>query len=490
MNGLLIFALLLVAYLGVVYALRRRGGSWRGFEVNGPFIMWRTQLGKGMMERVARPRRFWNAVADAGIWATWIVGLLVLLLFVVNFAFTAYLSYTRPQAIADSAQSPEFFLGLPGVNPLIPLGYGVAALVVALVIHEGSHAVMAYVGRIRVKSSGLLFFIAPIGAFVEPDEVDMEKASARERNRVFAAGPTSNLVVALVAGLLLSTVVMSSVSLVNGGEGVIVGNVSPDTPAAAAGLRPGDLLTAVNGARVADAAAFSEVMNATAANQSIELQVLRDQAPLTLTAVLADKELYYEQQAPAGNWSSFSNKGFLGIGHVSMSTLAQRRDALESPFSSFGAFFVYTQYPLFVFFDGMDVFNEPYRQLTIVDGPLAGLGRDAFFGLAALLFWIVWINLTLGTFNALPAGPLDGGQMLKTTLRDRLLRRHGVDRDRLEVQRVDFGGAKLVGKDEETQKKLDEVARIQKKATWTVGLSVLALLLFPILGPHLLRLLL
>ena len=41
---------------------------------------------------------------------------------------------------------------------------------------------------------------------------------------------------------------------------------------------------------------------------------------------------------------------------------------------------------------------------------------DAYLPLANLFFWIWFINLNVGIFNALPIYPLDGGQLLKKVL--------------------------------------------------------------------------
>ncbi|MDQ2051092.1 site-2 protease family protein [Natronolimnohabitans sp. A-GB9] len=50
-----------------------------------------------------------------------------------------------------------------------------------------------------------------------------------------------------------------------------------------------------------------------------------------------------------------------------------------------------------------------------VQGSLAMLGDSTVFFLANVLFWTGWINVQLGLFNCIPAFPLDGGHILRTS---------------------------------------------------------------------------
>jgi membrane-associated protease RseP (regulator of RpoE activity) len=49
----------------------------------------------------------------------------------------------------------------------------------------------------------------------------------------------------------------------------------------------------------------------------------------------------------------------------------------------------------------------------------------AFWLVIQVLFWCGWWNLVVGTFNALPLIPLDGGYIMKEGI-DRLLDRKGL----------------------------------------------------------------
>ncbi len=97
-------------------------------------------------------------------------------------------------AIANTNPGGSFLL--PGVN--LPFVEGILALAVVLIVHEGAHAILARIGKIPVLSSGLVLFgVLPVGAFVEPDEAQLNKSDDVKQTRVLIAGSTSNLYTSL-----------------------------------------------------------------------------------------------------------------------------------------------------------------------------------------------------------------------------------------------------------------------------------------------------
>ena len=91
---------------------------------------------------------------------------------------------------------------LPGIN--IPFLEGILALIAILIVHEFSHGILALIGRIKVKSMGVVSFGSlPIGAFVEPDEKKMNAAPHHALLRVLVAGVSANFILALMSFLAL-----------------------------------------------------------------------------------------------------------------------------------------------------------------------------------------------------------------------------------------------------------------------------------------------
>ena len=60
-------------------------------------------------------------------------------------------------------------------------------------------------------------------------------------------------------------------------------------------------------------------------------------------------------------------------------------------------------------------FVGPVADFYEVHGVLGALGTGVGLFVANLLFWAAWINLIIGQFNCIPAYPLDGGHILRTS---------------------------------------------------------------------------
>jgi Do/DeqQ family serine protease len=69
--------------------------------------------------------------------------------------------------------------------------------------------------------------------------------------------------------------------------GAVIARVLPDSPAERAGLRAGDIVTAVNGQPVANGAALRNAIGLVRAGSEVRLSAVRDGKPITLTARLS-----------------------------------------------------------------------------------------------------------------------------------------------------------------------------------------------------------
>jgi S1-C subfamily serine protease len=80
-----------------------------------------------------------------------------------------------------------------------------------------------------------------------------------------------------------------SLDLRDGQNGALVSSVEPGSPAARAGLRPGDVVVAVGGQPIADANALHNAIGLLRAGQVAQLTILRDGRPMELRATVASR---------------------------------------------------------------------------------------------------------------------------------------------------------------------------------------------------------
>jgi C-terminal processing protease CtpA/Prc len=73
-------------------------------------------------------------------------------------------------------------------------------------------------------------------------------------------------------------------------RGVVVGGITPDSPAAKAGLKKNDVITEVNGQRVEGSAQFRRMIHEIPAGRTAQLTVWRDARAQTLSATLGKAE--------------------------------------------------------------------------------------------------------------------------------------------------------------------------------------------------------
>ncbi|HEV7576142.1 MAG TPA: Do family serine endopeptidase [Caldimonas sp.] len=93
-------------------------------------------------------------------------------------------------------------------------------------------------------------------------------------------------------------------------DGALVSNVAPDSAAAAAGLKSGDVITEVNGEPVLRSGSLSSLIGMAAPGERVKLKVWRDHTERTVEAKLGGTEKEGKQVADAG---TAGERGALGL---------------------------------------------------------------------------------------------------------------------------------------------------------------------------------
>lgn len=422
-SGWLIFFGLLWAYLLLIFWLVRSGRmkKWNMSLAFGIVIMVRTEKGKGAIDWLAKARRFWNIFGD--------IGIVTVLLIMAGFTFLMFLIIAPsldPESGIQPAGASEIF-AIPGINPFIPLWYGLIGLIVTLVVHEGGHGVLARANDLKVKSLGLLYAIVPIGAFVEPDEDEIREASLRKRLRVFSAGPMVNVVVGLLVLVAFGALMGAATPM----TGAALISVTADSPADMAGIMPGDLIVSIEGSPVADFDQLNTALAPYAPGDTIQIATA-DQALHSLTLTDRWSSWSEETRADVQAWGDRGRAICRQVfpGTETSADWGQCADmATQDAVMGVGIF--RTQ-------DWVTVVSEPFGAssqgvhfLNLIQLPLgeirgapimgsylptfteAPFHEPTYWAIANSLFWIFWLNVLVGTFNALPMLPLDGGHIFR-----------------------------------------------------------------------------
>ena len=85
---------------------------------------------------------------------------------------------------------------------------------VILIGHESAHGILARLLKIRLKSAGVVLYgILPVGAFVDPDDKQLEGAALQKQRDVLVAGSTANFITTFISFVLLFSFIYASAPL-------------------------------------------------------------------------------------------------------------------------------------------------------------------------------------------------------------------------------------------------------------------------------------
>jgi len=219
------------------------------------------------------------------------------------------------------------------------------------------------------------------------------------RAAVVAAGPIANFILAIVIFGAIFAVYGKQTSTAR------VDAVLPDSPAAAAGIRPGDIVLAIDGRAIES---FSDMQRIVSANagRTLEFRVDRGGAPTTIMATPALK------QSKDGFGNNLCH-AVLGVSR-SMSPADVKTETVD-PLTAvwYGAketWFIIDR--TFSFIGGLFTGRECADQLS---GPIRIAqisGQVATLGFLPVLHLAAMLSVSIGMLNLFPIPLLDGGHLL------------------------------------------------------------------------------
>ena len=219
------------------------------------------------------------------------------------------------------------------------------------------------------------------------------------RAAVVAAGPVANFVLAIaIFAAIFMTVGKQTTS-------ARVDTVQPASAAEAAGFKPGDLVTAINGEKIESFSDMQRIVSISA-GETLSIDVDRGGAPINLKATPQLKEL-------KDNFGNVHRLGVLGISR-SMSP----GDIKTEKAGPLRAIVMGAQETWFVvdrtlaYISGVFVGREAADQLG---GPIRIAqvsGQVATAGFTALIHLTAVLSVSIGLLNLFPIPLLDGGHLL------------------------------------------------------------------------------
>ncbi len=348
-------------------------------DIEGPVMMRRTQRLRDFIDSIAmKSPRSWRLIMNIGV--------------PVSFFFMVVIVGIIISTLPTTFSNPQLQLVLPGVDipgspVLIPLGYGIIALMTVLIVHEFGHGIISRVEGVKIDSIGVLLLAVLPGAFVEPNQEDVQKSERIQKLRIYAAGSIFNMILAAISllivmfiGLMIlsslfigipgisvpgTDIKTQSVGLTIKGpvfptfhsDGVQISSVVPNSPADGI-LPPGSIVQGINGVDASNLNNYVTVLNQTKIGENVSFQ--------TTTGNYTVK---------AGVNPSNSSRGYLGI--RSQENIVVNNNVAKT---------VGTQIPWFI------------------------------YSIQQLFLWIFLLNFSVGIFNLLPMKPLDGGLLLEELL--------------------------------------------------------------------------
>jgi membrane-associated protease RseP (regulator of RpoE activity) len=402
MDWILPIVILVTAYALVAYSIYKNKLWPEYITFYGPFMAIKTEK-VGFFDRAIRYSTFLRVYGTLGVAMVVIVSAIMTIML---FFSIQHIVVQRPPLTA--ANELKNVLAIPGVNDFIPFTFAVwLGLLATMVVHEFGHAILCRVEAIRVKSMGVLMAVIPIGAFVEPDEEDQEKTKGLAKMRMFGAGITNNILLGFVCFalvvFLLGFAVPVSTPLIHG--------VYIDSPANSAGVTPNSIIKEVNGIPVSSRYEVATLLNTTKPGDSITLLTETKGATSVHTLKLASW--------PEG--MSDRTSGFMGVTYYDAPVVKEQFKLFYEPIG----LIILLGIPIYTITDPASWSQFSLLTIDSVESLMWQVPFPHYWTVIQLLFWCGWFNLVVGTFNALPLVPLDGGYILREGV-DRIMDRKGL----------------------------------------------------------------
>jgi len=337
---------------------------------------------------------------------------------------------------------PQLF-GMESFFPEFSFTYFIVSISIVAIVHEFSHGIFMKYNKIKIKSTGIVFLGPILGAFVEQDEKDMDKASKTAQLSVLGAGVFANIVTGIIFfliwwGLFYAAFNPIGVNFNNYPQGIVtIGSISSVGGIPINNLTNNATIDLIDNSNLSRNIIF-ELNN----NTLVFTKIISDNQTYYITKDILISELKTQSQElilyedlPAINAGL---KGrIISIDNKNVPDTKQLKKILKSykPQQKVNIKTVYNNQTLnFDIVLAKDPLNQNRAIIGISSSIVSKMNiaeNFAFFKqlgteyevrnyflvfIYYLVFWIFLINILVGFFNMLPLSILDGGRFFYLTI--------------------------------------------------------------------------
>jgi membrane-associated protease RseP (regulator of RpoE activity) len=411
----IVFLLVFSAIIGIIlYRNRER------VKREGILFLYKTTFGIDTIKEIGQKHKGFLSSLE---WVVIAMGYFSMIAMMYLVGKLVYLFVTLPELVKA--------VKIPPIVPLIPylpeifkvdflpplyFTYWILVLAVTAISHEFFHGIFARINNVRIKSTGFAFLGPFIGAFVEPDEKQVSKLKLKGQLSILASGTFANWLITILfffvlwgffagtfhsSGVIFNTYAFDIVNTssiqsigapihldLNGGINLttvkinnktyFAGNMSGnrtlvylDSPALNARMK--GVISEINGEAITNQRDLNQTLSGLKPGTEIIVKTIFNNSVRAYNITLGE----------------FNNESYLGV-------MLIKTD--QSGFFS-------KVRSIIMFFKDPNVYYEPKY-----------LGDLTIF-IYNLLWWLVFINLSVALANMMPLGIFDGGRVFFLTMK-------------------------------------------------------------------------
>lgn len=262
-----------------------------------------------------------------------------------------------------------------------------------------------------IPLGGYVKFVDDENAASQPSAEALERMTPAERKGAFQSKPVWQRAAVVAAGpfanFILAAVVYAAVNMAFGVRTITptIGEVRPGMPAAAAGLQPGDVVTAIDGWKIEG---FEDIQRIVSVNggRPLHFEVRRGNEHLAF-------DVTPEVREQPDSFGGTFRRGLIGVTPSSTSGLAEAKHVGPLEAVRLGIRETYTNIVHTV--QGIADIVTQRQAADQMGGPILMAqvtAKVAEGGIEPLLRWIAFISANIGFLNLLPIPVLDGGHLV------------------------------------------------------------------------------